>query len=135
MNSRIKELYTNRDRHNIIHLTDIIKTFLSEHMHTDKEEVQPTRAQILAGEKFLNKNKVIIDRVRSLKKPSKNGQFLNVMMDLDNLIEADPVNCYCYPAKNENLDSEDKVKRFLTDGMKALKRRSFGTWTDFKEFR
>ena len=38
MNSRIKELYTNRDRHNIIHLTEIMKTFLSEHMITDHEK-------------------------------------------------------------------------------------------------
>ena len=61
MNSRIKELYTNRERHNIIHLTEIMKTFLSEHMITDHEKVQPSRSQVIAGEKFLIENKALID--------------------------------------------------------------------------
>ena len=135
MNSRIKELYTNRDRHNIIHLTEIMKTFLSEHMITDHEKVQPSRSQVIAGEKFLIENKALIDAFRSVKKPAKNGQPLNVLMNLNNLIEGDPVNVYCHPRTNEKLNNDDKVKKFLTNGMKALKRRSFGNWNNFEQFR
>ena len=135
MNSRIKELYTNRERHNIIHLTEIMKTFLSEHMITDHEKVQPSRSQVIAGEKFLIENKALIDAFRSVKKPAKNGQPLNVLMNLNNLIEGDPVNVYCHPGTNEKLNNDDKVKKFLTNGMKALKRRSFGNWNNFEQFR
>ena len=56
-------------------------------------------------------------------------------MNMNNLIEGDPVNVYCHPGTNEKLDNDDKVKKFLTNGMKALKRRSFGNWNDFEQFR
>ena len=112
-----------------------MKTFLSEHMITDDEKVQPSRSQVIAGEKFLIENKALIDAFRSVKKPAKNGQPLNVLMNLNNLIEGDPVNVYCHPGTNEKLDNDDKVKKFLTNGMKALKRRSFGNWNDFEQFR
>ena len=82
--------------------------------------------QIVISTKALIEKEALIGPFRSVKKPAKNGEPLNVFMNLNKLIERDPVNVYCHPGTNEKLNNDDKVKKFLTKGMKALKRRSFG---------